>query len=139
MMNSQPHSSPAARGRPAKAGRAPSFRSLLALQFALALPLGAVDPATAAKTAVVAKDGVPGLVRAGKGIAEVPWQAAQCFRLPLGLVEMLFSPLPEVAFMDGLRDTGKGLVAPFKLCVATLEMPYEVCAGLADAVTGVAK
>ena len=98
-----------------------------------ALPLVAVDPGTAVKTAVAAKEGVPGLVRAGKGIAEVPWQAAQCFRLPMGLVEMIFSPLPEVEFYEGLKNTGKGLVAPFKLGLAVLEMPYEVCGGVGDA------
>ena len=105
--------------------------------FAEAWPLEAMDPGTAVKTAVVAKEGVPGLVRAGKGLAEIPWQAAQCLRLPLGLAEMVFSPLPGVDFFDGLEDTGKGLVAPFKLCMATLEMPYEVFGGLGQAVTGV--
>ena len=36
-----------------------------------------------------------------------------------------------------IANTGKGLVAPFKLCIATLEMPYEVFGGIGDAVTGV--
>ncbi len=113
------------------------FCQLLVCLFALALPLGATDPGTAIQAAVVAKEGVPGLVRAGKGIVEVPWQAAQCLRLPLGLVEMVLSPLPGVEFSDGLANTGRGLVAPFKLCIATLEMPYEVFGGIGDAVTGV--
>ncbi len=104
-----------------------------------ALPLGAADPATAVKTAVMAKEGVPGLVRAGRGIVEVPWQAAQCFRLPLGLVEMLFAPLPGVEFSDGLVDTGKGVVAPFKLCIAALELPYEVFGGVGDAAGSLVK
>ncbi|MEI7899107.1 MAG: hypothetical protein WCK89_02565 [bacterium] len=112
---------------------------MLVCLFALAWPLGATDPGTAVKTAVMAKEGVPGLVRAGKGIAEIPWQAAQCFRLPLGLVQMIFSPLPGVDFSDGLSNTGQGLVAPFKLCVAALEMPYEVVGGVGDAAVSLVK
>ncbi len=102
----------------------------------VALAAGATDPGTAVQAAVAARGCVPGLVRAGKGIAEIPWQAGQCLRLPLGLVEMVFSPLPGVTFSEGLKDTGKGVVAPFKLCMATLEMPREVFCGLGDAVTG---
>jgi len=93
----------------------------------------AADPVTAVQTVAAAKKAAPGVKRAGKGIAEVPRQCAQCLRLPLGLVQMVFSPLPEVTFKDGLKNTGKGLVAPFKLCIAILEMPYEVVCGLGDA------
>ena len=46
-----------------------------------ALCLSVADPGTVLQTAAAAKSGAPGLVRAGKGIAEVPRQAAQCFRL----------------------------------------------------------
>ncbi len=100
---------------------------------------GATDPGTAIQTAVAAKGSLPGLVRAGKGVAEIPWQAGQCLRLPLGLVEVLLSPLPGIAFSDGLENTGRGVVAPFKLCVAVLEMPVEVFGGLGDAVAGLAE
>ena len=127
---------PAARRSLARQGasrRGSLVCQVLACLFALALPLEAVDPGTAIKTAAVAKDSVPGLVRAGKGIVEIPWQVAQCLRLPLGLVEMVFSPLPGIEFADGLRDTGQGLVAPFKLCIATLTMPYEVFGGVGQA------
>ena len=110
----------------------------MGMLFAAAPLWAMVDPGTAVKTAVAAKGSLPGLVRAGKGLVEIPRQVAQCLRLPLGLVEMVFSPLPEVEFYDGLKNTGKGLVAPFKLCVATLELPSEVFGGLGDAVTGLA-
>ena len=96
--------------------------------------VSATDPGTVLQTAAAAKSGAPGLARAGKGIAEVPRQAAQCFRLPLGLMQMLCSPLPDVTFSEGLGNTGQGLIAPFKLCVATLEMPYEIVCGLGDSV-----
>lgn len=78
---------------------------------------------------------LPGLKRAGNSIIEIPWQLGQCFRLPLGLVEVVFSPLPDVEFKEGLHDLGAGVLAPFKLCVAVCEMPYEVYRGLSDAVT----
>ncbi|MDX9866983.1 MAG: hypothetical protein RBT78_03565 [Kiritimatiellia bacterium] len=105
----------------------------------LLLPLfraGATDPGTALQTAAAVKGGMPGLTRAGRGLAEVPRQAAQCLRLPLGLTQMLFSPLPAVTFSEGLRNTGRGVVAPFRLCIAVLEMPYEVIGGLGDAAGG---
>ena len=105
------------------------------LTFVLPVGAVAVDPGTAIQTAAVVKESAPGLTRAGKGIAEVPWQLAQCLRLPLGLVQMVFAPLPEVAFMDGLKNTGKGIAAPFKLGIAILEMPYEVVGGLGNAVS----
>lgn len=85
--------------------------------------------------AVAQKQFLPGLKRAGKSIVEIPWQLGQCLRLPLGVVEVVASPLPEVEFKEGLKDLGAGVVAPFKLCIAIFEMPYEVFCGLGDAVT----
>jgi len=116
-------------------GRRLRLTSVLAVSLcgAAVWPLLATDPETALETAALVKSSTPGLIRAGKGVVEIPRQAARCLLLPLGLTEMLFAPLPEVEFMQGLRDTGKGLVAPFKLCMATLEMPYEVVGGLGDA------
>jgi hypothetical protein len=110
-----------------------SVRVLLLLPFFRA---SASDPGTALQTATAVKGSTPGLMRAGRGLAEVPRQAAQCFRLPLGLTQMLFSPFPEVTFSEGLRNTGRGVVAPFRFCIAVLEMPYEVVGGLGDAVSG---
>ena len=108
-------------------------RALVCL-LASASTAAAVDPGTVVETAALAKEGAPGLMRAGKGIAEVPWQAGQCLRLPLGLVQIVLSPLPGVGLTDGLKNTGIGAVAPFKLCIAILEMPYEIVAGIGDAV-----
>lgn len=87
--------------------------------------------------AVAAAQGqvLPGLKRAGRSIVEIPRQLGQCLRLPLGLVEVVLSPLPEVEFREGLRDLGAGVVAPFKLCMAVFEMPYEVFCGIGDAIT----
>lgn len=109
---------------------------VLLLSRVAAAPLPSVDPETALQAAALAKEGTPGLIRAGKGIVEIPKQAAGCFRLPLGLMQLILSPLPDVDFMDGLKNTGKGLLAPFKLCIAVLEMPGEIVGGIGDA-TGV--
>jgi hypothetical protein len=115
-------------------------RTLLTLLAAgLALPLGATDPGTALEAAALAKGSAPGLLRAAKGIVEVPKQAGQCLLLPLGLVETLLSPFPGVELGEGLKHAGKGLVAPFKLCVAALEMPCEIVGGIGDSVGGLAE
>lgn len=111
------------------------FYALILFLFAIGSVQGS-DPVTALQAVAVAKESVPGLTRAGRGITEVPRQVAHCLRLPLGLTQMLFSPLPGVTFGEGLSNTGRGLVAPFKLCIAVLEMPYEVTCGLGDAANG---
>jgi hypothetical protein len=103
-----------------------------------ACPARAADPGTALQAAVAARGCWPGLVRAGKGVVEVPRQAGQCLRLPLGLLEMVFAPLPGVSFSEGLSDAGRGVVAPFRLCMAALELPAEVVGGLGDAAAGLA-
>lgn len=119
--------------RTRKTGRIALLAWVLLFSHAAPALLASVDPETALQAAALAKEGAPGLVRAGKGIVEVPKQAAGCFRLPLGLMQLILSPLPDVDFMDGLKNTGKGLVAPFKLCVAVLEMPSELVGGIGDA------
>jgi len=120
-------------------GTARRARAFCAAVLSMATTASATDPVTAAKTAIAANESISGMARAGRGLIEVPRQLAQCFRLPLGLAELLFSPLPDVDFKQGLKDTGKGVIAPFKLCIATLEMPYEVYSGLDAAATGVVK
>jgi len=55
--------------------------------------------------------------------------------LPLRLAEVIFCPLPDVEFKEGLDDLGTGVLAPFRFCKAVFEMPYEVYCGLSDAVT----
>ena len=97
-------------------------------------PIVIPDPRVQA-VAVAQKQFLPGLKRAGSSILEVPWQLGQCLRLPLGLVEVVASPLPGVEFKEGLKDLGVGVVAPFKFCIAAFEMPYEVFCGFGDAVT----
>lgn len=97
-------------------------------------PVIVPDPRVQA-VAVAQKHLLPGLKRAGKSIIEIPRQVGQCFRLPLGLAEVIFCPLPDVEFKEGLDDLGAGVLAPFRFCRAVCEMPYEVYCGLSDAVT----
>ncbi|MEI6423277.1 MAG: hypothetical protein WCP55_13730 [Lentisphaerota bacterium] len=84
--------------------------------------------------AAAQKQLLPGLKRAGNSIIEIPRQLGQCFRLPLGLLEVLLSPLPDIEFKEGVGDLGSGILAPFKFCIAVCEMPYEVYRGLGDVV-----
>lgn len=112
-------------------------RTLVTLMAAgYVLSLGAADPGTALEAAALAKGSAPGLMRAAKGVVEVPKQVAECLRLPLGLVETVLSPFPGIELREGLKNTGTGLIAPFKLCAATLALPYEVVGGLGDSVRG---
>jgi hypothetical protein len=57
-------------------------------------------------------------------------------RLPLGVVEVAFSPLPGLTLFSGLRNIGKGLVAPFKLVESVLVLPYNVLDGCSRAAMG---
>ena len=98
------------------------------------LCLSASDPVSTVLAVEAAKKGSSGIVRAGKGIAEVPYQVGECIRLPMGIVEMVLSPLPGITFKDGLEDTGQGILAPFRLCRAILKMPVEVVGGFGEAV-----
>jgi hypothetical protein len=116
------------------------MKGLLAgvLAAGAALPLWATDPGTAIEAAALAKGSLPGLVRSLKGIYDVPCQAVQCLKLPLGLSEMVLSPFPGIGFMEGVDDTVKGVVAPFKFCKAVIDLPGEFFGGLGDAITGLA-
>jgi len=98
------------------------------------IPVVIPDPRVQAVVAAE-KQFLPGLKRAGKSIVEIPRQLGQCLRLPLGLVEVVACPLPDITFKEGVKDLGAGILAPFKFCMAVCEMPYEVYCGLGDAIT----
>jgi hypothetical protein len=98
------------------------------------IPVVIPDPRVQAVVAAE-KQFLPGLKRAGKSIVEIPRQLGQCLRLPLGLVEVVACPLPDVTFKEGVKDLGVGILAPFKFCMAVCEMPYEVYCGLGDVIT----
>ena len=102
-------------------------KSLLAglLILVLAEAVSAVPPAPAVATVA---QGVP-VVQEGvsfvKEAAAIPVSAAQILYLPLGLMECVFSPLPNVSFGSGLDHIGTGIVAPFKLVQSVVTLPYD--------------
>jgi len=97
----------------------------------LAVPVPALASGLAtAEAVVVASEAAPGALRVGKSIAEVPLRAAELVRLPLGAVELVLCPLPGITAKHGLTDLGAGLIAPFKLVMSVLALPYNVTAGL---------
>jgi len=112
------------------------FLSSASVLFAEKPPIPVVIPDPRVQAVAAAeKQFLPGLKRAGKSIVEIPRQLGQCLRLPLGLVEVVACPLPDVTFKEGVKDLGVGILAPFKFCMAVCEMPYEVYCGLGDVIT----
>ncbi len=66
-----------------------------------------------------------------KAVAEVPAVAAEVVYLPMGLLEIALCPLPGPSLGGGLRNTGRGLIAPFKLAVTILRLPTRLINGIA--------
>jgi len=59
-------------------------------------------------------------VKMGKDTVEI-------FLLPIGICEVIFgSPFGYKYFWQGLRFTGKGALAPFKLCFHTFLLPVAL-------------
>jgi len=57
----------------------------------------------------------------GKDVIEI-------FLLPIGIGEMIFAtPFGLRYFSQGLKLTGRGALAPFKLCFHTLLLPVAMC------------
>lgn len=89
--------------------------------------------ATPAEAAAAAK-AAPAAVDLATEMARVPFAAAELLYLPMGTGEILFSPLPGVQVADGLKHLGKGLIAPFKLGIAVLRLPFHVLKHAGEAV-----
>lgn len=85
-------------------------------------------PARGATTAeaAVAAEAAPHAVDLATDVAQVPFAAAEVLYLPLGTGEVLLSPLPGISAIDGVVHVGKGILAPFKLGIAVLKLPYKV-------------
>lgn len=85
----------------------------------------AVDPATIQAVSAAMPAVTPGL-KLVKDVAAVPLTALDAVRLPLGLVEVVMSPLPGLTLRSGFHNMGVGLAAPVKLVGATLNVPASV-------------
>ncbi len=104
------------------------------------LAVALCSPARAAAPAAVSAVGmtpvVPLAAGLGKDLATIPLSVAEVVRLPMGLVECVLSPLPGISFRSGLQDMGAGIVAPFKLVMAVLRLPYDLTCTLSRVGTG---
>lgn len=88
----------------------------------------------AAEAAPVVKESVGLLTE----VAEIPKDTAEILCLPWGVTECVFSPLPGVSFMSGLRHVGTGIVAPFKLVGDVLTLPYDAATAVSRSAGSVA-
>jgi hypothetical protein len=71
-------------------------------------------------------EAAPRVLDLASDAARVPYAAAELLYLPMGASEVVLCPLPGVNLGDGLRHLGKGLIAPFKVGVAVLRLPFNV-------------
>jgi hypothetical protein len=106
----------------------PASSALLATLLCLgpAVQARAVAPAVTAATAAQALPVV-------KEVAAIPIAAGEILCLPWGVVECVFSPLPNVSFRSGLGHIGTGIVAPFKLVEAVVSLPYHAVVAVGNA------
>jgi len=110
--------------------------TLLPVLFLMAHARAAVPVAPQAVAMIAATPAVKETTGLAKDVAAIPLDVIDVLRLPLGLVQVVACPLPEISAADGVRNIGKGLVAPFFLVFDILKLPYETVnhvGGLADA------
>lgn len=88
-----------------------------------------------AKAASTAVDAAPIAGKMLKDVSAIPISLGNIARLPLGIVEIVGSPLPGVTLLDGLTNIGKGLIAPFELVYNTLALPGRMASSVADLAT----
>lgn len=123
-----------------RAGLAAAKTAALLLCAASAAGRAAAGAGAAEAAAILAPAARPAVSKTldlAHGIADVPREAVQILCLPWGVVECVFSPLPEVSFMSGLRHMGRGLLAPFRFAEAVVMVPVKAIAAV-DAISGVA-
>jgi hypothetical protein len=80
----------------------------------------------------VAKEAYPYVLQGGYnflgGMGDLFVDTAGIFLLPLGLLETTFLG-PFGFFTDGLRNMGKGIIAPFKMTWSTVMLPVRIFTG----------
>ncbi len=87
--------------------------------------------ATPDQVAAAAK-AAPHTIDVASEIARVPFAAAEVLYIPLGTSELLLSPLPGVGVNSGLTHVGKGILAPLKVSIMVLKLPFRVLKEAAD-------
>ena len=105
------------------------MKKILLLLILILSMLGVhAPPASAATPAEVAAaaEAAPAAVEVATDVSRVPFAAAELLYLPMGTGEIVLSPLPGVQFVQGVEHLGKGLIAPFKVGIALLRLPFNV-------------
>ncbi|MCQ2379450.1 MAG: hypothetical protein MJ025_00795 [Victivallaceae bacterium] len=110
-----------------------------ALTFVFTPRAEAFDPITLAVLAPMAikmaQKSAPYLARVGVsfvgGLTKIFKDVIEVLRLPYGLLVMLFAS-PFGGFKHGLRNTIKGAVAPVKLVVHTVLLPFYTVGGISN-------
>ena len=62
----------------------------------------------------------------GRKLVEMGVNILEIFYLPLGLIKTTLG-MPFGYFGSGVRDIGKGIIAPGKLVLNTLALPFSFC------------
>ena len=101
------------------------------------LPLvGRSAPAVSPEALAASVHAVPAAIQLARDVASVPAAVGKTLRLPLGLLEVLFSPLPELSAKRGLSHVAAGLVGPFDFARAILRLPLSAVNAVDHAVRG---
>ena len=108
------------------------------LLFLLALlPLaGHGSPAVSPEALAASVHAIPASLKLARDIAEVPLAVGKILQFPLGLLELIFSPLPDLTVKRGLSHMAKGIVGPFDFARAVLRLPMSTVQALDHAVRG---
>ncbi|MFP4176253.1 MAG: hypothetical protein ACOCTQ_02775 [Planctomycetota bacterium] len=91
-----------------------------------ALPVRAVSYGEAAVAAEAAPEGVEVSRELAREVVRLPRAASELLYVPMGGAEIVLSPLPGIGLKDGLKHVGKGALAPFKVAMVALELPFKV-------------
>lgn len=75
---------------------------------------------------IAAAPGLPAALDTAHQLATVPMVAAELLHLPYGVVETVLAPLPGLTVASGLGHLGQGLVAPFKVAIVALQLPFNI-------------
>lgn len=112
--------------------------ALLFVLFTIPAPKAeAMEPVSIAMLAApiaipIAKAMIPYVIKGGTnffgGMADVFVDMAGIFLLPVGLIESTFLA-PFGFFTDGMRNMGKGIIAPFKMTWSTVILPVRIFTG----------
>ena len=68
----------------------------------------------------------PVAAQAAEDVAAIGLSTARVLYLPLGVGEVVLSPLPGVTALDGLRHIATGIMAPLKTVSGLLKLPFAL-------------